>query len=97
MNKAATFIFLVDLSQLTLLDEQEVKDLIEIKRQLADKDIELGIIACGLGTRAIVNIFDSIMTVEKFEVSQSGTAAILKILRADAFLKKISARTKYLN
>lgn len=97
MNKAATFIFLVDLSQLTLLAEQEVKDLIEIKRQLADKDIELGIIACGLGTRAIVNIFDSIMTVEKFEVSQSGTAAILKILRADAFLKKISARTKYLN
>jgi len=97
MNKTATFIFLIDVSQLNLLDEKEVRDLIGIKKQLESKDIELGFIAKGSRSRAVINIFDSIETIEKLQVSQSGTAAILKILRSDAFLKKISAKTEDIN
>lgn len=92
INKNATFIFLIDASQITLLDEKEIKDLIAIKKQLEAKDIELGIVAGGSGNRAIINIFDSIETIEKFQVSQSGTTAILEILRSDAFSNKICAK-----
>lgn len=97
MNKTSTFIFLIDMNQLTFLDEKEVKALIGIKKQLESKDIELGIIAEGSKNRAIINIFDSIETIEKFQVSQSGTAATLKILRSDAFFRKLSAKAENAN
>jgi len=97
MNKTSTYIFLIDISQLTIVDEKELKDLIGIKRQLESKNIELGLIAEGPETRSIINIFDSIETIEKFQVSKSGTDAILKILRSEGFLKRISAKTDNIN
>ncbi len=92
MNKTATYIFLIDMSQLAILSEIEVKALIEIKRNLEAKNIELGIIAKGSGRQNIINIFDSIEAVEKFQVSKSSTEAILKILRADVFSARINAK-----
>ena len=47
LNTSSTLILLIDLSKLTLLHENEVKDLIEIKRQIESQNIEIGIVAGG--------------------------------------------------
>jgi len=71
MNRSSTIIVLIDLSKLDLLDENEVKDLIEIKKKFNEQGIEIGIIVEGTSARRIVNIFDSIKPVEKFNVFRS--------------------------
>ena len=57
LNKSSTLILLIDLSKLTILHENEVKDLIEIKKQIESQDIEIAIIAEGPDARRIINIF----------------------------------------
>jgi len=80
VNKSLTLIILVDLSKLDILHEKEVKALIEVKKQMKDDDIEVGIIAGGPGARRIINIFDSIKEVEEFKLFSSELDAILGML-----------------
>jgi two-component system chemotaxis sensor kinase CheA len=94
LNKSSTLILLIDLSQLTILHENEVKDLIQIKKQIESQEIEIGIIADGPDSRRIVNIFDSIKQVEEFAVFKSYFGAVLGILNSDDSFQTINKRVK---
>jgi len=94
LNKSGTLIFLIDLSKVTILHENEVKDLIEIKKQMESQDIEIGIIVDGLHDRRIINIFDSIKQVEEFHVFKSEIYAILGIFNSDDSIHRISKKIK---
>lgn len=94
LNKTSTFILLIDLSKLTILLENEVKALIEIKRQLEAQQIEVGIIAAGEDVRPIINIFDSINEVENFLVSESPLDAIMGIIKSDDSFNRIIKKLK---
>ena len=90
LNKSSTLILFIDLSKLTILHENEVKDLIEIKKQIECQDIEIAIIVEGPDARKILNIFDSINQVEKFHVFRSEINAILGIFDSDDYFHRIS-------
>ena len=75
-------------------NENEVKDMIEIKRQMESQDIEIGIIVDGLHDRRIINIFDSIKPVEEFHVFKSEIHAILGIFNSDDSIHRISKKIK---
>ncbi|PKM75616.1 MAG: hypothetical protein CVU92_00395 [Firmicutes bacterium HGW-Firmicutes-17] len=94
MNKTSTLMLLIDVSQLTMLDENEVKDLIEIKKQIESRGIEIWIVAEGHKVRRIVNIFDSIKNVANFHLSKSGINAIIRSFESDASFQRISKRIK---
>jgi len=80
VNRASILIILIDLSELELLQINEVKDLIDIKKRLKEQDIEMGIIAESPTARRIVNIFDSIKPVEEFKVFRSELEAIVEMI-----------------
>lgn len=94
MNKTSTFIFLIDVSELTILDENEVRDLIEIKNQIESRGIEIGIVAEGHTVRSIINIFDSIKYVENFHVSKSEIKAILMSFKSEDSFQRISKKIR---
>lgn len=94
INKSSTLILLIDLSKLTILSENEVKDLIEIKKQLKIQEIELGIIADGLYTRRIINILDSITQLEEFLVFRTELDGILGIFNSEDCFQRLSKRVK---
>ncbi|WP_278277893.1 Hpt domain-containing protein [Acetobacterium bakii] len=94
MNKTSTFILLIDVSQLTVLHEDEVRALIEIRNQIEAKGIVIGIIAEGYQVRSIINIFDSIRNVENFHVSKSGLEAILRSFNSEDSYQIISKKIK---
>lgn len=94
LNKNSTLILLIDLSKLTILDENEVKYLIKIKKEIQLKNIEIGIIVEGLNARRIINIFDSIKEVEEFQVFASELDAIFGIFDCEDCYQSISKRLK---
>ena len=94
VNKSSTLIILIDLSKLDILHENEVKDLIEMKKQLEDQDIEISIIAEGPGARRIINIFDSIKPVEEFKVFGSELDAILGMFHSEDSFHRICKKVK---
>ncbi|MEF2113266.1 MULTISPECIES: Hpt domain-containing protein [Clostridium] len=94
LNKSSTLILLIDLSRLTTLNENEVKDLIEIKKEIKLENIELGIIVVGPEGRRIINIFDSIKQIEEFNVFGSEIHGILGIFNSEDSFNRISERVK---
>lgn len=94
VNKSSTLIILIDFSEFAILHENEVKDLIEIKKQLEDQNIEIGIIAEGSGARRIINIFDSIKPVKEFKVFGSELDAILGLFHSEDCFHRISKKVK---
>ncbi|MCB2306204.1 Hpt domain-containing protein [Clostridium estertheticum] len=94
LNKSSTLILLIDLSKLTTLNENEVKDLIEIKKEIKSENIELGIIAEGSEGRRIINIFDSIKQIAEFNVFGSERHGILGIFNSEDSFNRISERVK---
>jgi len=94
VDKPLTLISLIDLSKLAILHENEVKDLIEIKKQMEAQDIEMGIIAEGPDARRIINIFDSIKPVEEFNLFKSELDAILGMLHSEDSFRRISKKVK---
>jgi len=94
MNKSSTLIMLIDISKLSILHENEVKDLIEMKRLLEVQDIEINIISDGPDSRKIINIFDSIKSVEEFKVFRSELDAILGMFQSEDFFHRISEKIK---
>jgi hypothetical protein len=94
LNKSSTVILLIDLSKLNMLHENEVKYVIDIKKRMQDKDIEIGIIAEGTNAIRIINIFDSIKQVEEFHVFHSELEAILVICNCDHSFPRVVKRLK---
>ena len=94
LNKSRTLILLIDLSKLTTLHENEVKALIEIKKQIEAQNIQMNFIAEGSEVRRIINIFDSIKQVEEFHVFESQLAAILGIFDCDASFNRVNKSIK---
>ncbi|MCA1073674.1 Hpt domain-containing protein [Clostridium bowmanii] len=94
LNKSATLVLLIDLSKLSILHENEVKDFIEIKKHLESQDIEVGIIAEGPNVRRIINIFDSIKSIEEFNVFVSERHAISEVFQSEKFFNRISEKVK---
>lgn len=96
VNKATTLFILINISKLNILHENEIKDLIKIKKQLQNHDIEIIIIAEGTGARRIMNIFDSMKPVEFFNVYTSEQAAILGMFGTNASIDRVSRKIKAL-
>ncbi len=94
VNKSLTLILLIDLSKLTILTENEVKALIEIKKQLEVQGIEIGFVVEGPYARRIINIFDSITQIEAFHVFGSERDAIVRIFSSEDFALRISKRVE---
>ena len=94
VNKTSISIILIDLSELDILQANEVKELIQIKKQLENDDIAIAIIAEGNGTRTIINIFDSIKPLEEFNVFRSELDVILGMFHSVKFLNRISKSVK---
>jgi len=97
MNKSSTLIFLIDVSKLTILHENEVKELIQIKRQLESKGIEIGVVTEGPNARRIINIFDSIKQVEEFHVFHSQLDTILGIFNSENSCHRICEKLEQQN
>lgn len=89
INRSATLMVMVDLSQLDMLYENEVKTFIEIKKQMATHGIELSIIADGPEARRMINIFDSIKTVEEFRLFRSELDALVGMFHSQDFYNRI--------
>lgn len=77
MDKSLVRKILVDVSGLQTMDENELMDLIRIKRQLGAQGISIGIIAGIPMNKRLVNIFDSIQSLEYFGVFDTELHAIL--------------------
>ncbi|WP_051330993.1 response regulator [Aneurinibacillus terranovensis] len=77
MDKSSTREFLLDLSGLEMIHEHELKSLIELKRRLSDMGIVVSVIIDNPSRRRLINIFDSIRTIEKFEWFETEVDAAL--------------------
>ena len=92
VNKSTTLVIFIDLSQLDILYENEVKTLIEFKNCMGNYGLEIGIIVKGIYARRIINIFDSIKSIEKFNIFQSESDALLGILYSSDFYYRMLKR-----
>lgn len=94
MDKSSTLIILIDLNNLNILHGNEVKALIEIKKQMKAQGIEIGIIAEGSDARRIINIFDSIRPVEEFNLFKSELDAVLWLFQSQDSFHNIIKKVK---
>jgi len=94
INKSTTLIILIDLSTLDMLHEKEIKALIETKKQMAVHGIEMGIIAEVPDNRRIINIFDSISSVEEFHLFRSEFDAVLGMFQSQDLYQRIISKVK---
>jgi len=94
INKSSTLIIFIDTSELSILHENEIKELIEIKRQLEAQEVEIGIIADGPHTRRIMNILDSIKPIEEFKVYETELDAVLRMFHSEDCFHKLSKVVK---
>lgn len=94
INLELIFMILIDTSQLTIIDENEIKELIEIKKQLKLQEVEMGIIVDSSNTKRIVNIFDAISSIEEFNVYENELDAVLNTLEQEEFFLKMSRVAK---
>lgn len=92
VNKNSTLIILIDISNLDILHENELKEFIGIFKELQDKGIEIGLISDGPHVRRLVNIFDSIKPVCDLKLFASELEAILGLFQADDSYQRIMNR-----
>jgi two-component system chemotaxis sensor kinase CheA len=77
MDKSHTRKFFLDLSRLETIHEHDLRSLIELKRRLQGMGIVMSIIVDNPLRRRLLNIFDSIRTVEPFELFNTEMDAAL--------------------
>lgn len=77
MNKSCTRKLLLDLSRLEMIHEHELKSLIELKRRLHDMGIVMSVVIDSRLRKRLINIFDSIQTIEHFELFDTEVDAAL--------------------
>lgn len=82
INKSSTLIILIDLCNLDILHEDEIREIIRLQNELKNKGMEIGLIACGPKVRRIVNIFDSIRQVCEFKIYSTELDAIFSIFKS---------------
>ena len=94
INTASTIMLIIDISDLNILHCDEVKKLMEMKKQLEDQNVAISIIAQGTGARRVTNIFDSIKSVDNFMVFASQLDAVLYMFQSEDSFRKISSKIK---
>lgn len=94
IKKETTIMVLIDTSQLTMLHENEIKELIEAKRQLSIDNIELAILVGGPYIRRIVNILDSIRLMENFRIFGTEKEAVQKVALSDRCFERFNKIVK---
>jgi len=94
LTEEAILMVLIDTSQLNIIDENEVKELIALKRQLSMDNIDLAILVGGPCERRIINIFDSIRAIEDFRIYRNGMEAVQKVFGSEECFKKLSKVVK---
>lgn len=94
INKSTTLIIFIDLSNLDMLYEKELKALIEIKKQMTVHGIEMGIIVEGPDNRRMINIFDAISSIAEFQLFRSELDAVLGMFRSKDLYQRIFAKVK---
>lgn len=77
MDKSSTRKLLLDLSRLEMIHEYELKSLIVLKRRLQDMGIVMSVIISNPLRKRLINIFDSIRTIENFELFDTELDAAL--------------------
>lgn len=77
MNKSCTRKLLLDLSRLEMIHEHELKSLIELKRRLHDMGIVMSVVIDSRLRKRLINIFDSIQTIEHFALFDTEVDAAL--------------------
>lgn len=92
VNKHSTLIILMDISNLDILYENELKEIIEIYKELHEQGIEVGLISDGPHVRRMVNIFDSIKPVCNLTLFTSELEAILGLFHAEDSYQRIMNR-----
>lgn len=94
IDLSSIMIILIDTSQLTIIHENEIKQLIEIKKLLKQQEVELGIIVNASNTKRIINIFDAISPIEDFNIYENEMEAVLDMFVHEGFLDNISRVAK---
>mgnify|MGYP000877322066 FL=1 len=94
VNKPSTLMVFIDTSKLTVINEKEIKALIEIKNQMREQEVELGIIVGGPYMRRIMNIFDSIRAFEDFKVYVNELDAVLEMFQSEETLHRLNKVVK---
>ncbi|MBA1334462.1 MAG: hypothetical protein HPY66_2311 [Firmicutes bacterium] len=77
VNKPSIRKIFIDMRKISVVDAHELKELIDIKRRLKAQGIEINIIANGPYARRIVNIFDSIKSIEEFKMFNTELDAVI--------------------
>ncbi len=83
-------IIFIDTSELTIVHESEIGELIELKKRLKANEVEMCFIANGSNSRRIINIFDSIKPLEEFSVYKTDIDAVTNMLKREEFSLKLS-------
>jgi len=94
VNKSSTLMILIDLSELDILHENEIKALIELKKQMMAQGVEIGIVAAGHRARRIVNILDSIKPVEEFNILRTELDALFWMFQTPEFFENSVKKIK---
>lgn len=84
----STLLLGLDLRDLPLVCEKELRELISLKRELEEK-LELVILVDGPQARRVVNIFDAIKKVAEFKVYKNEGEALLDTLNLREFFGKL--------
>lgn len=92
VNKYSTMIFLINISMLDILHENEIKELIRIKGELLEQGVEIGLVTYGSGSKRIINIFDSIKQIDEIRVYSSELEAILGMFKSDDSYRRMANR-----
>jgi two-component system, chemotaxis family, sensor kinase CheA len=77
VDKRLTKVIFLDVSRISIIDKPELVQMIAAKQQLEAKGISLIVIASGPYARRIVNILDSIKTIENFRLSGTEFDALI--------------------
>ncbi len=88
------FIVFIDTSELTIVHESEIGELIELKQRLKANNVEMCFIANGSNSRRIINIFDSIKPLAEFSVYKTEIDAVTNMLSREEFSLKLSKVAK---
>lgn len=92
INRSSTLIFLINISMLDILHENEIKELIRIKGELLELGVEIGLVTYGSGSRRIINIFDSIKQIDEIKVYSSELEAIFEMFKSDDSYRRLANR-----
>ncbi|NSW89558.1 MAG: Hpt domain-containing protein [Firmicutes bacterium] len=77
VNKSFIRKIFLDMREISVVEVHELKELIDEKRQLERQGIEINIIANGPYARRIINIFDSIKSIEEFKMFSTELDAVI--------------------